>query len=107
MGSRIHYSSPHVYPVETEQQVRPISLTADLSRDYNKWFVSQLLPIIMKKMDPAQMGGLKGNSITQTLILFYHFVVSNLDQIAKEHKSVLAAYIDLERGFHNIDHSQI
>ena len=35
-------------------------------------------------MDPAQFGGFKGNSITHNLILYYHFIVSNLENSSKE-----------------------
>ena len=71
---------------ESEDQLRPISLTADLSRDYNKLLVSWLLTYIQKRMDPAQFSGTKGNSITLALILYYHFIVSNLDNVTKDRK---------------------
>ena len=60
-------------------------------------------------MDPAQFGGIKGNSITLSLILYYHFIASNLDNISKDKKSVIAAaaYVDLAKGFQNISHKII
>ena len=51
-----------VYP----RELRPISILPDLSRDYNNILVDWLLPIIKKRMDPAQLGGIKGCSVTHT-----------------------------------------
>ena len=92
---------------ESEDSLRPISLTSDLSRDYNKLLVSWLLPYTQKHMDPAQLGGAKGNSITLALILYYHFIATNVDNVSRDKKSVIAAYIDMSKGFQKISHKNI
>ena len=92
---------------ETEDDLRPISLTSDLSRDFNKFLAEWLLSYIKDKLDTAQMGGLKGKSITHYLVLFYHFIVSNLDRQGPNPSSILAAYIDFKKGFNLISHSLI
>lgn len=65
---------------ETEDELRPISLTSDLSRDYNKWVATWLWPYIAHRIDPGQFGGRKGRSITQYLILLFHFILSKTDR---------------------------
>ena len=83
--------------VDTEDDLRPISLTADLSRDFNRFISSWLMYYIKDRLDPAQMGGLKGRSITHYLVLYYNFIVSNLDKQGVNPKSILSAYIDFKK----------
>ena len=49
----------------------------------------------------------KGNSIKLALILLYHFIAKNLDNLAKDQKAVLLAYIDMSKGFQKILHQNI
>ena len=92
-----------VYP----RELRPISILPDLSRDYNNILVDWLLPIIKKRMDPAQLGGIKGCSVTQYLILLYKFLASRTDSFPNEPKSIILALIDFQKGFTKIDHNKI
>ena len=60
--------------------------TLDLSRDYDKMIDSWPLSYVKQKMELAQFGGIKGNSITLTLIFHYHFIASNAYNLAKDKK---------------------
>ena len=92
---------------DTEDELRPISLTADLSRDFNKFLVSLLLAYIRHRFHPAQFGGMKGGSITHYLILFFHFILSNTDHKARNPKAIIASYIDFSKGFNRLNHNKI
>ena len=83
----------------------PISLTADLSRDYNKWLAKWLWPYISARIDPGQYGGSKGRNITQYLILLFHFILSKTDRPDKYPTAVLTALIDFSKGFNRINHT--
>ena len=91
--------------VETEDQLRPISIVPDLCRDFSDILVKWLLPYVEKRMDPAQFGGMKGCSSTHYLILLYNFIMSRLD--SREPKSVIISQIDFRRGFTKLDHNKI
>ena len=93
--------------VENEEELRPISILPDLSRDYNSILVDWLLPIIKKRMDPAQLGGVKGCSVTHYLILLYNFLTSRTDSLPNEPKSIILALMDFQKGFTKIDHNKI
>ena len=95
---------PKTSPPETLDDLRNISLTADLSRDYDQLLVEWLLPFIKPRLDPGQFGGLKGGSIVQYLVLFFHFILSNVD---KTNKSIIAAMIDFSKGFNRLNHNKI
>ena len=95
---------PKVSPPDTLDDLRNISLTPDLSRDYDQFLVEWLLPYITPRMDPGQFGGLKGGSIVQYLVVFYHFILSNLD---KPSKAVIAAMVDFSKGFNRLNHNKI
>ena len=95
---------PKASPPQTLDDLRNISLTADLSRDYDQFLVQWLLPYIKPRFDPGQFGGLKGGSIVQYLVVFFHFILSNLD---KPNKSIIAAMIDFSKGFNRLNHNKI
>ena len=84
-----------------------ISLTADLSRDYNKLLVSWLMPYLRYRLDPGQFGGMKGGSITHYFVLLMDFILANTDKLNKNPKAVLAAYIDFFKGFNRLNHNKI
>ena len=98
---------PKISQPDTEDDLRLISLTADLTKDYNKFLVAWMLTHIQDKMDPAQFGGMKGGSITHYLILFMNFILSNLDNPSKCPKSIVEAYVDFHKGFNKLNHNKI
>ena len=93
---------PKSYPPETEDDLRNIAKTQFLSKVYESFVGSWLLPIIQPYLDTGQCG-LKGFSITHYLIKLLHFIHSTLD-LRKPH-SVLAACVDISKAFNRIDHS--
>ena len=95
---------PKVSPPESLDDLRNISLTADLSRDYDQFLVDWLLPYIKPRLDPGQFGGLRGGSIVQYLVVLFHFILSNLD---KSSKSIIAAMVDFSKGFNRLNHNKI
>ena len=67
---------------ETEDDLRPISLTPFFSKVTEQFVVTWLLQFIGDKIDFRQYGGRKGNSITHYLIEFINFILSNQDSNA-------------------------
>ena len=98
---------PKVQHPETEDDLRPISLKADLSRDYNKMLAGWLWPYIKAKLDPGQCGGQQGESITYYLILLFHFILGNTDRSDRKPKAVITTLIDFSKGFTRIRHSKV
>ena len=97
----IEYATPipKVSPVESEDDLRPISLTADLSKDYENFLMEWLEPYVKKKMDPGQMGGIKGCSITHYLITLFDFILNRTDTRDSVPRAVVVALIDYSKGF--------
>ena len=91
-------------PPDTLDDLRNISLTPDLSRDYDQFLVEWLLPYIKPRMDPGQFGGMKGGSILQYLVVFFHFILSNAD---KPSSAIIAALVDFSKGFNRLNHNKI
>ena len=99
----------HVVPIgkvpmpESEDDLRPISLTAFFSKVTEHFVVMWLMWFIKDKIDFRQYGGLKGNSITHYLIEFINFILScqdSTDQIA-----VLAVMVDFSKAFNRQNHN--
>ena len=70
---------PKIHPPETEDDLRNISLTADLSKDYENFLSEWLMPYIKRRIDPGQFGGLNGHSTAHYLITLYNFILKNID----------------------------
>ena len=84
---------PKINPPETEADLRNISLTADLSKDYENFLSEWLMPYIKRRVDPGQFGGLSGHSTTHYLISLYNFILKHTDT-ASIPKAVMVALID-------------
>ena len=97
---------PKVSPPETEDDLRNISLTADLSKNYEYILAEWLKPYIMKRMNPGQCGDLNRHSTTHYLIMLYNFILSNTDS-SSIRRSVIAALIDFSKAFKQINHSKV
>ena len=91
---------------KTEDDLRPISITADLSRDYNKFLADWLLRFIKPRLDPGQMGGTKGGSTLHYLVLLFRFILSNTDRPDKGPRAVLTTMVDFSKGFTRICHNR-
>ena len=70
---------PKVIPPESEDDLRNISLTADLSKNYEQLLAQWLMPYIQKRIDPGQFGGLHGHSTNHYLIPLFYFILKNTD----------------------------
>ena len=97
---------PKVSPPEIEDDLRNISLTADLSKNYEYILAEWLKPYIMKRMNPGQCGDLNRHSTTHYLIMLYNFILSNTDS-SSIRRSVIAALIDFSKAFKQINHSKV
>ena len=79
---------------ESEDDLRPISLTPFFSKVMEQFVVLWILEVIGHKMDFRQYGGTKGNSVSHYLIELINFILLNQD--STESIGVLAS---LFKGF--------
>ena len=89
----------------SEDDLRPIALTAFFSKVMEQFVVECLLKIIGDKMDFRQYGGTKGNSICHYLIEFINFILYHQD--SPESTAVLACLVDFSKAFNRQDHNII
>ena len=98
----------HIVPIgkipmpETEDDLRPISLTAFFSKVTEHFIVMWILEYIEDKIDFRQYGGLKGNSITHYLIEFINFILSCQD--SADQTAILACMVDFSKAFNRQNH---
>ena len=98
----------HITPIakipqpQTEDDLRPISLTSFPSKVLEQFIVGWLLEAFGHKLDFRQYGGFRGNSINHYLMEFISFI---LHQQEMESTSVLACLVDFSKAFNRQDHS--
>ena len=88
---------------ESESDLRIISLTAFLSKTYEKIVMDWLLHFVGDQIDTNQYGGTKGKSINHYLIDLITFILYNQD--LTETRAVIAAMIDFEKAFNRQNHN--
>ena len=88
---------------ETEDDLRPISLTPFFSKVTEHFVVMWLLGYIGNKIDFRQYGGIKGNSITHYLIEFLNFILLNQD--STDQTAILACMVDFAKAFNRQNHN--
>ena len=88
---------------ESEDDLRPISLTPFLSKVMEHFVVMWLLDIFGHKLDLRQYGGLKGNSINHYLMELLNFILYNQDN--SEPTAILACLIDFSKAFNRQNHN--
>ena len=99
----------HVIPIskvpmpESEDDLRPISLTPFFSKVTEHFVVKWLLDYISDKIDFRQYWGLKGNSITHYIIEFMNFIL--LSQDSSEQTAILACMVDFSKAFKRQNHN--
>ena len=104
-----HWKIEYITPVskipipETEDDLRPIALTAFISKVLEQFIVTWLLEIIGEKMDFRQYGGLKGNSICHYLIELINFILYHQD--SSEPSAILLCLVDFSKAFNRQDHN--
>ena len=87
---------------ESEDDLRPISLTAFFSKVSEHFVVMWLLRFIKDKIDFRQYGGFKGNSITHYIIEFINFILSCQD--SSDQTAILALMVDFSKAFNRQNH---
>ena len=98
----------HVVPIgkiplpESEDDLRPISLTAFFSKVSEHFVVMWLLRFIKDNIDFRQYGGFKGNSITHYIIEFINFILSCQD--SSDQTAILALMVDFSKAFNRQNH---
>ena len=95
---------PKTNPPSSEDDLRNIAKTPFISKVYESFVSQWLLFAIKPYLDPNQCG-LKGSSINHYLIKLLHFIHQTLD--SRRPSAVLAASIDLSKGFNRVDHSLV
>ena len=99
----------HIVPIgkiplpESEDDLRPISLTAFFSKVCEAFVVMWLLDFIKDKIDFRQYGGSKGNSITHYIIEFINFILSCQDSV--DQTAILACMVDFSKAFNRQNHN--
>ena len=104
---RIEYGVPlkKVANPENEDQLRIISLTNFYSKVYESFVIDWLMEFIGHKIDWAQYGGQKGNSISHYLIELTNFVLYNQD--LKNPRAILAMMVDFSKAYNRINHNKL
>ena len=87
---------------ESEDDLRPISLTPFFSKVTEQFVVMWILEYIKDKIDFRQYGGSKGNSIAHYLIEFINFILSQQD--SHDQTAVLACMVDFSKAFNRQNH---
>ena len=104
-----HWKQEYVTPIgkiskpETEDDLRPISLTPFFSKVTEHFVVGWLLEHIKSHIDFRQYGGMKGNSITHYLIEFINFILFNQENSAPT--AILACLVDFSQAFNRQNHN--
>jgi len=88
-------------PQRIEADLRPISLTATLSKLLESFVGSWILDRIEGRFDKHQYGALKGRSTTHALVDIIHHWHKAVD----ESKSVRVVFVDFAKAFDHIDHN--
>lgn len=106
----VQWKSANVVPVpkvkppkSIESDLRPISLTATLSKILESFIGNWILCELNGKLDTRQYGILKGRSTTHELVDLLHHWHDALDNNA----SVRAVFIDYAKAFDHVDHTII
>ena len=96
---------PKKNPPSSLEDIRNISGTPFLSKQYESFLSDWLLPIVNPFLDPGQCGGLKNSSISHYLIKLLHFIHFNLDR--PDPHAVLLACVDMSKAFNRVSHQQV
>ena len=89
-------------PLSIDSDLRPISLTAVLSKVLEGFVFDWLAAVVMPHIDPFQIGCVKKTSTTHALVHFIHQWLAATDAPRTVVRSCL---IDFSKTFHRIDHN--
>ena len=93
---------PKVTPITGMGDLRPISLTAIVSKVLEDFVVEWLIEDVEHIIDPSQFGCLKGTSTTYCLLDMMHNWLSSID---KPGMFLRACFLDFSKAFDHIDHT--
>ena len=88
-------------PRVINKDLRPISLTAVLSKSLERIVGGWMLDLIFNKLDSNQYGGLKGSSTTHALVDMVHTWLL----AAEERKASHVVLLDYRKAFDHVDHT--
>ena len=88
-------------PTSIQSDLRPISLTPQLSKIMEGFILKPLLHEISSKIDCFQFA-MKGRSTTQALVYFLHNI---LEALNRGNCSVRAFFADFSKGLDLVDHN--
>lgn len=91
------------HPRSMEEDLRPISLTAQIGKIMEGFILDSLLVEVSGKLDKKQFA-LPNKSTTQALVYFMHLILSGLD---KGNCSARLFFADFRKGFDLVDHNVI
>jgi hypothetical protein len=91
-------------PVSIDNDLRPISLTAVLSKILEGHVFDWLYPCVSEIIDPRQFGNLKGVSTTHALVHLLH----RWQESTNSPKTIVrSCMIDFSKAFDRIDHNNL
>ena len=92
---------PKTRPVQSENDLRPISLTPTLSKIQEDLALDWLYEDIGKKIDLRQFGSIKGSSTSLCLADLLHWLKS----LDKPGHYLYTCFLDFSKAFDRIDHT--
>ena len=93
---------PKASPVTCDNDLRPVALTACLSKAFEDFVVQWLMEDIKEHIDPNQFGSLKGVSTTFCLLDMLHNWLSALESPSTY---LRVCFLDFSKAFDHIDHN--
>ena len=96
---------PKVLPPTTTEinDVRPISLTSQISKIMERFTINSLMPQVIDQLDPKQYA-LPNKSTTHALVYLLHHIFAAL---YSGHNSIRSFFADFRKGFDLVDHNVI
>ena len=89
-------------PRDINKDLRPISLTATLSKTCERFVADWLMQSIGEKIDKRQFGSIKNSSTTHALLSLVHHLLNETDA---SKNSVRIFVLDFSKAFDYIDHN--
>jgi hypothetical protein len=89
-------------PSDITKDLRPISLTATLSKTCERFVADWLMDLIGEKIDKRQFGSLKNSSTTHALLSLLHHLLNETDV---PENAVRIFLLDFSKAFDHIDHN--
>ena len=96
---------PKANPPSSIDDVRNLSCTPFMSKQYESFISDWLLPIVNPFLDPGQCGGLKNSSVSHYLIKLLHYIHFNLDRT--DPHAILLGCVDMSKAFNRMSHQKV